>query len=356
MMPSPTQRVRDQLLIALAVIALLFVGRSILVPLAYSLLTAMVLYPVVSRMERGGIPRAVAIALGLVAVAVLFSCIGFLLLWEANAFLKGLPALSAHAQMNLDTVQEWIGSVFGLSQEDQAGWAHGLLGRLPDSLGPLFVRTANAVFGMAFNLFIIPVFTSLLLYDRRTLMNALVAFVTPGMKTRIPSILQRSVHRFASFIVGMVKVYVIVGVLNSIGLLLLGVPNAILFGMLTAVMTIVPYVGIMLSALLPISVAWIATGSIWSPLGVVAVFAAVQYVEANLIFPKVVGSQLGLNTLASIVIVLAGAILWGVSGMILLLPYVSILMIIAEDIPGWRPVALLLAKGTSGITEVPPKV
>ena len=81
-------------------------------------------------------------------------------------------------------------------------------------------------------------------------------------------------------------------------------PNAILFGMLTALLTIIPYVGILLSALLPMSVAWITTGNIWSPIGVVAVFGVVQYLEANLIFPKVVGAQLGLNTLASIVIVL----------------------------------------------------
>ncbi|MBK9074389.1 MAG: AI-2E family transporter [Flavobacteriales bacterium] len=354
-MSSAIQRARDQLFIALAVVALLYVGRSVLVPLAYGLLTAMVLYPAVSRMERNGVPRALAIALGLLAVMLLFSGIGYLLLWETSLFLKDLPALSAKAQIDAGTLKEWITRVLGLSKADQAGWASGLLGHLPDGLGPLFIKSADAVFGMAFGLFIIPVLTAILLYDRRIMLSALVAFVTPELKARMPSILQRSVQRFASFILGMVKVYVVVGVLNSIGLLLLGVPNAILFGMLTAVMTIVPYVGIILSALLPISVAWLDTGNVWVPIGVVAVFAVVQYLEANLIFPRVVGSQLGLNTLASIVIVLAGAILWGVSGMVLLLPYMSILMIIAEDIPGWRPFALLLGKGTNEATGPPAK-
>ena len=346
-MSSAIQRVRDRLFIALALIVLLYWGRYVLVPLAYSLLTAIVLYPAVSRMEKRGMPRTLSIALGLLAVALLFTCIGALLLWETSLFLQDLPALSAKAHMDISTFKEWITNEFGLSQQDQAEWTSGLLGQLPGNLGPLFIRSADAVFGMAFNLFIIPVFTALLLYDRRVLRNAVVAFVSPELKARVPSIVQRSVQRFASFILGMAKVYLIVGVLNSIGLMLLGVPNAILFGLLTAVMTIIPYVGIILSALLPISVAWMDTGDIWVPIGVVAVFAIVQYVEANLIFPRVVGSQLGLNTLASIVIVLAGAVLWGVSGMILLMPYVSIMMIIAEDIPGWRPFALLLGKGTN---------
>jgi predicted PurR-regulated permease PerM len=343
-MSTVQQRVRDQLLIALAVIALLYLGRSVLVPLAYGLLTAMVLYPFVVRMERRGFPRALAILVGLLTVTIVFAGIAYLLLWEMKAFLNDLPTLYSRANVDLGALRAWLMRTLSLSPTDQAGWTADLFGRLPDSLGPLFIKSADAVFGMVFNVFIIPVFTALLLYDRRSLMNAVVAVVGPEMKTRMPSILQRSVHRFSGFILGMVKVYAIVGVLNSAGLLLLGVPNAILFGMLTALFTIIPYVGIILSSLLPISVAWMATGSIWSPIGVVTVFTVVQYLEANLIFPKVVGAQLGLNTLASIVLVLVGGLLWGVSGMILLMPFVSIAMIIAEDVPGWRPLILLVGR------------
>ena len=343
-MSTAIQRLRDQLFIVLAVIALLYLGRTVLVPLAYGLLTAMVLYPFVVRMEQRGFPRASAILVGLLMVMSLFTGIGYLLLWEMHAFLTDLPSLHTKANVDLESLRAWLMRKLSVSPADQAGWTAELFGRLPDSLGPLFLRSADAVFGMVFNVFIIPVFTALLLYDRRSLVNAVVSISGPELRLRMPSILQRSLHRFSGFILGMVKVYAIVGVLNSIGLLLLGVPNAILFGLLTALLTIIPYVGIILSSLLPISVAWMATGNIWSPIGVIAVFTVVQYLEANIIFPKVVGAQLGLNTLASIVIVLVGALLWGVSGMILLMPFVSIAMIIAEDVPEWRPLILLLGR------------
>lgn len=343
-MSKAIQRLRDQLLIALAVIALLYLGRSVLVPLAFGLLTAMVLYPFVVRMEQRGFPRALAILVGLLTVLTVFTGIGYLLLWEMRAFLNDLPSLHTKADVDLEFLRAWLMRKLSVSPADQAGWTAQLFGRLPDSLGPLFIRSADAVFGMVFNVFIIPVFTALILYDRRSLVNAVVSISGPEMRMRMPSILQRSLHRFSGFILGMVKVYAIVGILNSIGLLLLGVPNAILFGSLTALLTIIPYVGIILSSLLPISVAWMATGDIWSPIGVVVVFTVVQYLEANIIFPRVVGAQLGLNTLASIVIVLAGALLWGVSGMILLLPFVSIAMIIAKDVPEWRPLILLLGR------------
>jgi predicted PurR-regulated permease PerM len=142
----------------------------------------------------------------------------------------------------------------------------------------------------------------------------------------------------------MVLVYIIVGVLNSIGLLALGIEHAFLFGMLCAIMTIIPYIGIVVSALLPISVAWLSTGSIWYPIGVVGIFAVVQYLEANVIFPRVVGVQLNVSTWAMLVAVIAGGILWGVSGMILFIPFVALLKISTDYIEEWEPLNILLSR------------
>ena len=142
----------------------------------------------------------------------------------------------------------------------------------------------------------------------------------------------------------MVIVYILVGILNSIGLLVLGIEHAVLFGMLTAIMTIIPYVGIMVSALLPITMAYITKDSIWYSVGVVGVFTFVQYLEANLIFPTVVGKQLNVSTWATLVAIVAGGIIWGVSGMILFIPFVAILKIVAEYVPEWRALHLLLSR------------
>jgi predicted PurR-regulated permease PerM len=142
----------------------------------------------------------------------------------------------------------------------------------------------------------------------------------------------------------MLLVYLIVGILNSIGLLALGVNHAVLFGMLCAIMTIIPYIGIVISALLPISVVWMQTENIWYPVGVVGVFSFVQYLEANVIFPKVVGTQLHVSTLSMLVAILAGGIIWGTIGMVLFIPFVAILKIISDHIEEWKPINLLLSR------------
>jgi predicted PurR-regulated permease PerM len=142
----------------------------------------------------------------------------------------------------------------------------------------------------------------------------------------------------------MIFVYLIVGTLNSIGLLILGVKHAILFGMLCAIMTIIPYIGIFVSALLPISVIWLQTGSVWYPLGVVGIFSFVQYLEANVIFPKVVGSQLNVSTMAMLVAIILGGMVWGVAGMVLFIPMVTILKIVSMHIEAMKPLSLLISR------------
>jgi len=117
-----------------------------------------------------------------------------------------------------------------------------------------------------------------------------------------------------------------------------------LYGMLCAVMTIIPYIGIFISALLPISVIWMDTGNILYPLGVIAVFTFVQYLEANVIFPKVVGTQLQVSTLAMLVAIIAGGIVWGVAGMVLFIPFVAILKILSDNIEELKPLNLLLSR------------
>ena len=142
----------------------------------------------------------------------------------------------------------------------------------------------------------------------------------------------------------MVLVYLIVGVLNSVGLYALGVKHAILFGMICAVMTIIPYIGIVISALLPITMVWISTGNVWYPIGVIAVFTFVQYLEANVIFPMVVGTELHVSTMAMLVAIIAGGIIWGVAGMILFIPFIAILKIVTDHVDDWKPLNVLLSR------------
>jgi predicted PurR-regulated permease PerM len=154
-----------------------------------------------------------------------------------------------------------------------------------------------------------------------------------------------TIKTYYDFIKGMSIVYIVVGVLNSIGLLLLGVPYAVLFGFVASILTFIPYVGIIVGALLPVSMAWITYDSVWYPLGVIGIFAFVQYLEANIIFPIAVSSRLNVNTLVMLIAIFVGGLLWGVAGMILFVPFVGIAKLIGDHNPQWKPISLILGTG-----------
>jgi len=285
-------------------------------------------------------------------VAILFAAIVTLLVLEINAFRRDLPELRTKLGPALEQLQQWIQNNFNVSLEAQQAWWNKALNSLSETTPLLLRGTANALF----MLFLVPAFAALFLYSRQDFVRFLQRIVGNEYDGRLKNILQRTVQTYFNFIKGMVMVYIIVGILNSIGLLALGIKHAVLFGFLTAIMTIIPYLGIFISALLPISVAWITKDSAWYPIGVVAVFGFVQYLEANVIFPKVVASQLKVSTWATLVAILAGGILWGVSGMILFIPFVGILKIITDNIPEWEPLNAILERDERKTTANRPRI
>ena len=325
------------LLIIFIAAIILYFGKTLFIPLFFGLLIAMVLYPVCKWLEQRHFPRSAAITVCLLIVTLLFAGIAALLIWQINVFRQDAPELIKKMRVTAQEVQQWVIESFGLTT---ANWTQQSIGNIGGIAKAVIDNTLN----MLFMLFLIPVYSALFLYHRRVFVQFLRWIVGSRHLPQLNTVLQKMIDVYFNYIKGMVLVYIIVGVLNSIGLLALGIEHAFLFGMLCAIMTIIPYIGIVVSALLPISVAWLSTGSIWYPIGVVGIFAVVQYFEANVIFPRVVGVQLNVSSWAMLVAFMAGGILWGVSGMILFIPFVALLKISTDYIEEWKPLNILLSR------------
>lgn len=322
----------------------LYFGKSLFIPLFMGLLIAMVMYPVARGLEKKGMTRTFSVTLCITIVAVLFAALIALLFWQMRTFIHDWPMVARKLEEVFRQAQQWLVVNFQITLEMQDGWLQSQTSNLTGFLGPVLRGTVNVTANTLFMLFMIPVFAALFLYHRQVFVKFLRQFFGPRYEGRLEEILQMVIGTYFRYIKGMIMVYIIVGILNSLGLMALGIPHAILFGMLTAIMTIIPYFGIVVSALLPISAAWIAHDSIWYPVGVIGVFSFVQYLEANVIFPKVVAAQLNVSTWATLVAILAGGIIWGVAGMVLFIPFVAILKIVADHMEEWKGLRLLLSR------------
>ncbi|MBS1750410.1 MAG: AI-2E family transporter [Bacteroidetes bacterium] len=317
---------------------LMYVGKLLFIPLLLGLLIAIVLYPICRWLEMHKWPRSLAIAACLFIVAVLFGALMVLLIWQIKLFGRDADALIKKLNEAIPQLQEWF-SEKGIPME-KLEWN----GNISSSIGGFLSSFVSVIVDTVFMLFLTPVYTALFLFHRRLFVKFLQTILPSAFQPNLAQILHQIIHTYFNYIKGMILVYLIVGILNSIGLMALGVRHAILFGMLCAIMTIIPYAGIIVSALLPITVVWLDTSNIWYPVGVIALFSVVQYLEANVIFPRVVGVSLGVSTFAILVSIIAGGIVWGGAGMVLFIPAVAILKIVAENIPAMHTVNTLLGR------------
>ncbi|MGE0771914.1 MAG: AI-2E family transporter [Cyclobacteriaceae bacterium] len=325
--------------------AVLYFGRTILIPLSFSLLISFILQPICGWLEKKGLSRLAAIITSMTVLSVLMIGLVALLIQQLVAFAVDWPQIRLKLIDAMDAVSLQLLESFNISKEQQNVWLKQLIDQ---SGGNLFQIIGNLISSYSFAmvlLILIPILSSLMLFYRHRLVKALYMLFPVESRVGIRDILNSTIKAYYNFIKGMGIVYLVVGILNSIGLLILGIPHAIFFGFVVAVLTFIPYIGIVVGSLLPISMAWITYNSVWYPIGVILIFAFVQYLEANIIFPLAVSNRLQINALATIVAILLGGLLWGVAGMILFVPFLAIIKLITDHSPQLKTWSTLLGTG-----------
>lgn len=320
---------------------ILYFGRDIFIPLSFGILLSFVLYPVCAWLERKGVSRLAAIVVSLTLLILLGLLLLLLLVFQFVTFTDDWPAIQSKVNSSLSALSLFLADVVGFSLEQQERIIEQMTDQSGSNILSVVRRTVSAsAFSMVL-LILVPVYTVLLLYYRRYWVKVLGRLFPTESNERLKEILSLTIQAYYNFIKGMALVYLIVGTLNSVGLLLLGVPHAILFGFIASILTFIPYVGIIVGSLLPMAMSWITYDSIWYPIGVVGIFAFVQYLEANVIFPLAVSKRLNVNTLIMLLAIFGGGILWGMAGMILFVPFAGIAKLIADHNPKWKTISLL---------------
>jgi predicted PurR-regulated permease PerM len=302
-------------------------------------------------MEKKGINSGVAIFMSIIRILLLFCSVVYLFFLQLIAFSNEWQFFRVKLLETAVQMSSYLSEQFNLSSENQIMLLKNVINNSGTQAISLLQNTLYSLSESIFYLLIIPVYSILILYYRQLFVRALYHIFPSEKKETIREILVETIHAYYNFIKGMGLVYLIVGVLNSIGLAIIGIPHPILFGFTASILTFIPYVGILISALLPIAISWITFNSIWYPIGVVIVFSIVQLLEAYIIFPYAVGSRLKINTLVIIMVIIIGGILWGAAGMILFIPFVSITKLIAERTKALKTLAILLGNGESSDNE-----
>jgi predicted PurR-regulated permease PerM len=321
---------------------ILYFGRDIFIPLSFAVLISFVIYPSCRWLEKKGVGRITAILINITLLFLTLVGILALLINQLIDFLKEWPLVQNKLITSLKSLSQYITDSYGVSLEQQIKWLNQLFSDSGNDVLGIFKQMLSASAFSTVLMILIPVYAALILYYRELWIKVLLRLFPGERKESIGEILTLTITAYYNFIKGMGLVYLLIGILNSVGLLLLGVPHAILFGFIASILTFIPYVGIMIGSLLPIAMAWVTYDSVWYPVGVIAIFAFIQYLEANLIFPLAVSNRLNVNTLVILISIFAGGILWGMAGMILFVPFAGILKLVADHSPKLKTLSMIL--------------
>lgn len=333
-------------LLGLALVVLtLHLAADLIFPLLFAAIFAIMLHPVEQWLLRHRVPPLLAIGLTVVlGVAALLGLLYFIYL-EATHLSSQLPVFKAKLLATTQQLVQWLNTRFGLTTQKLLSYVNEASSRAAGLLG----GTLTAVSGMLVVATLIPVYIFLLfLYQRR-----LVDFLTQVFSGRrrdsgVAEVLRESKAAIQSYMIGLLIEGGIVAGLNVAGLLVLGIPYALLLGVLGALLNFIPYIGGLIAIALPVLMAFITKPGYGYPLGVVAVYMAIQVIDNHFLIPRIVASKIKVNALVAIVGVLVGNDIGGVAGMFLALPIIAILKIIFDRIESLRPWGMLLGDEETG--------
>jgi putative heme transporter len=325
-----------KLLVVLALsITAVILCRDIIIPLAFAAFLSIVMLPLVKRIERKtGLVLAVTITL--VATIVILGLLSWLLVEQIINLANDLPNLESKFDRFVTQISGTLSSQFSLDATEQNQMAKDIVKGVSGYFGTFLLGTTNTLS----TLIQIPIYLFLLLIYREKFKQFFISLLPNNMyelawKKDIENVIQ-------GYISGLLLVTLIIAALNTTGLLFLGIDHAIFFGVLSGVLTIIPYVGIFIGALFPFLMALITKDSIWYALGVVIVFTVVQFLEGNFITPRITGSKVSINALAAIIALLIGGKILGIAGMILAVPAIGILKIVLSYSQHLKPFVILL--------------
>lgn len=325
--------------------AFLILAKTILIPLAFALLISFILYPLVTRYERWGMSPLFAAFLSIFTMIIIIA--GGLFLFSTqiidltrdfsdiqDKILVVFADLTLYINKNLNflpTIEK------GELLERIKSW-------ITESSGSLVQQTFSSTASFVTGLFLTIIYTFLILIYRGGIINAFSKFF-PYNKTAQAHQMFSSVQKVGQqYLSGMLIIIVILGLVNSIGLLIIGIDHPFLFGFLAAILAIIPYVGTTIGAAIPVVYTLVTNDSAWMALAVMILFWAVQVIESNFLTPKIVGGNLKVNALTAILSIIVGASVWGVAGMILFLPFAAMLRVFCEEYDELKAIALLIGE------------
>jgi predicted PurR-regulated permease PerM len=336
------------LFITSILVMFLILAKSVLIPLVIAMVFSYLMYPLVWKFEKMGVNRGISTLLVLLFVIIVIGGISLLLSAKISDTNFDLTEMKKQFETKTNAFGNLLQSKAGI----QASTIDDYLNRLSENvstswqseIGNFFSTTTTTIFQIG----ILPVFIFFLIYYRTKTAYFILRVVEKKDRKKVLHILKEVSTVTTKYLSGLLIVVIILAVLNSTGLLIIGVKHALFFGILAALLNLIPYAGPFLGGFIPfLYVFFTVPEPLEQMIKVAVLFMIIQFTENNLLTPNIVGNSIKINPLAIILSLLFANMIWGIAGMLIVIPILAIAKIIMRNIDSLKPYAFLISdRGT----------
>lgn len=330
------------LLFIVLLVLVLYYGADVLALLGFAVLFSYLLFPLTSWMEGKKIPRGVANVVAIILFIAVFVSAGVILYKQGARLMADFPELKEHAMDNIGQMEGFLENNLPFAPKGEENWLiadiTNFMSSGQETLKNTFAATATTI-GKSF---LLPFLIFFMLYYRERLRDFVLDMVPREKHDLTDEVLVKISKVTSRYMVGILIVTTILSALTAVGLLIIGLKYAILLGVLAGIFNLIPYFGTYIGGVIPLAMALLTMNSPKYAIFVLILIFVMQFLENNVLTPNITGSQVRLNPLFTLISILLGAMLWGIAGMFMAVPFMGMFKIVCENVDTLKPIARLI--------------
>ena len=308
----------------------IFVGKGIITPLVMAFFISILLLPVYRFLRRKKLPEVLAIFLSLLLLIIAVASLVWFFSSQISGLISDFPEIKKNVTAHLNSLSQWINTKTHFSTERQLALLNEQSNKLLNYAGGMLGGAAASVTSIFIFVGLLPIYIFLLLFYKNLLLRFVFLWFPQDNHKQVEEVMRETEVIIKSYLIGLLIQITYITILLGGILMIIGIEHALLIGIIFAILNLIPYVGALIGNIIGVLLTLSSSQEIWPIFTVLITIAAVQFLDNNILMPRIVGSKVKINALASIVGVIVGGALAGIPGMFLSLPVIAVLKIIFD--------------------------
>lgn len=310
--------------------AIFVIGSDIIMPIIMAFFISIMLLPIYRFLRKYKFPEIAAIVLPILCVAIFVGLIVWFFSAQVGQLVSDFPQIKKNVSLHLHALSNWISSVSQYSTTEQVTFINKKSNDLLGVAGGVASGAAVTLSSVFVFVGLLPIYIYLMLFYKDMLLRFIFMWFKPDHHPKVKEAIYETESIIKNYLVGLLIQITYMTILLGGLLLLFGIKHALLIGIIFAILNLIPYVGALIGNIIGVLLTLTASTSLGPVVTVLAVIAAVQFLDNNILMPRIVGSKVKINALMAILGVIVGGSIAGVSGMFLSMPTIAVLKIIFD--------------------------